>query len=50
MIVSISNNNMSFPAHCYPGWTEEFPFHAPLLAKIEEKLTTGIENLVKRKT
>jgi hypothetical protein len=50
MIVSIRNNYMSFSAHRNPGWTKEFAIQTSLLAKIEQKLTTRIENLVEGKT
>lgn len=49
MIVSIRNNYMSFSAHCNPGWTKEFAIQTSLLAKIEQKLATGIENLIEGK-
>lgn len=50
VIISISNNYMSFPTHRHPGWTQEFAVQASLFAKIEQKLTTGVENLVERKS
>lgn len=49
VIVSIRNNDMSFPAHRHPGWTQQFAVQASFLTKIEQKLTTGVENLVQRK-